>query len=229
MDALAVTPAIKLIHNLAFANQDNFDSIISNQFTPGLLQANYLEKLPPKKAGMKKRKIPKTEQEALKSFKLKLLKNFKSFYTSLVGNKSSLHAEDLFGMEQANALASYLHLINTTDDVRVIIGGECVPGQLEWLLKKKEEYNLAVKENVESQPHINKSDERMKKKTRKNSLATTAHLPSTLKQCAKNAAEAKAKKVALLERAAERKKRLEADEHRRSQIREIMASVRNGN
>ncbi|PLW09339.1 hypothetical protein PCASD_19646 [Puccinia coronata f. sp. avenae] len=225
----AAPQAIKLIKNLAYANKDNFDLIISDQFAPGLQQASYLSKLPPKKARMRKRKIPESEQHVLDEFKDNLIKEFESFYTSLVGSEVSLHAENLFGMEEANALASYLHLINTTDDVRVVIGGECVPGQLQWILKKTKEYNFPVNSTTdtnETQPDTNKLHERIEKKARSNRLTTTQQLPSTLKRT-KNTEDAKARRVASLERAAEKKKRREADEQRQKQIKEIMATVLN--
>ncbi|PLW42578.1 hypothetical protein PCASD_05306 [Puccinia coronata f. sp. avenae] len=225
----AAPQAIKLIKNLAYANKDNFDLIISDQFAPGLQQASYLSKLPPKKARMRKRKIPESEQHVLDEFKDNLIKEFESFYTSLVGSEVSLHAENLFGMEEANALASYLHLINTTDDVRVVIGGECVPGQLQWILKKTKEYNFPVNSTTdtnETRPDTNKLHERIEKKARSNRLTTTQQLPSTLKRT-KNTEDAKARRVASLERAAEKKKRREADEQRQKQIKEIMATVLN--
>ncbi|PLW09774.1 hypothetical protein PCASD_21335 [Puccinia coronata f. sp. avenae] len=178
---------------------------------------------------MRKRKIPESEQHVLDEFKDNLIKEFESFYTSLVGSEVSLHAENLFGMEEANALASYLHLINTTDDVRVVIGGECVPGQLQWILKKTKEYNFPVNSTTdtnETRPDTNKLHERIEKKARSNRLTTTQQLPSTLKRT-KNTEDAKARRVASLERAAEKKKRREADEQRQKQIKEIMATVLN--
>jgi hypothetical protein len=75
---------------------------------------------------MRKRKIPKSEQHVLDEFKVNLINKFELFYTLLVGSEVSLHAENLFGMKEANALASYLHLINTTDDVKLSLVG-CQP------------------------------------------------------------------------------------------------------
>jgi hypothetical protein len=100
---------------------------------------------------------------------------------------------------------------------------------LQWILKKTKEYNFPVNSTThtnETQPDTNKLHERIEKKAQSNPLTTTQQLPSTLKRT-ENTEDAKARRVALLEREAEKKKWREADEQRQTQIKEIIATVLN--
>jgi hypothetical protein len=114
------------------ASVKNFDKSMTNEFIGGPI-CNPKDKLPAKKSSYRKRKVPAAEQPLLEAFQLELVTDFKKFYNFHVLPQATVQAEDIFGKTEAKALGSYMHQIQNKDDLRIIIGGEFVEGQLDWL------------------------------------------------------------------------------------------------
>jgi hypothetical protein len=140
-----------LIDNLVFANKSNFDSIITDKFdtTEG---RNISFKYPTKPAQLRKRKIPDADRPDIDAFKTQLISDLHACYDQQFGVGLPLSASEVFGDEEAEAIVSYLHQINTADDLRVIIGGECYDGQLAWLFEQVTSYKSALAAKGRSAP-----------------------------------------------------------------------------
>jgi hypothetical protein len=124
--------AATLLDNLVFANKDNFDQIISDQFLTSETH-DIGHKYPSKQTSLRKRKIPDADRPEFDSFKCQLISNSHDDYISWFG-PGLFPPGDVFGNEEAEAIVCYMHHINTVNDLRGIIGGKCYDGQLDWLL-----------------------------------------------------------------------------------------------
>ncbi|KAA1106874.1 ATP-dependent DNA helicase sgs1 [Puccinia graminis f. sp. tritici] len=83
--------AAKLLDNLVFANNKNFDNIIGNRFCPTESRDITL-KFPTKPAGIRKRKIPEIERPELDAFKTALMSDLHAHYKLTFGKDGALSA-----------------------------------------------------------------------------------------------------------------------------------------
>ncbi|KAI7942920.1 hypothetical protein MJO29_012764 [Puccinia striiformis f. sp. tritici] len=129
------TESNTLLHNLVFANRNNFDNILQGTFqAPGT--RNISLKYPAKRPSLRKRKIPEAERHVMDLFKAQLVAECHDYYESTFGSGGPIEATDIFGDKEAEAIVLYLHHINAAQDVRGVIGGECFDGQVQWLYEK---------------------------------------------------------------------------------------------
>ncbi|KAA1138596.1 ATP-dependent DNA helicase sgs1 [Puccinia graminis f. sp. tritici] len=146
----AITEAASLVDNLAFANRDNFDSILSDRFVSSEIR-NISHKYPIKATPLRKRKIPDGDRPAFDSFKAHLISALHEDYIRRFG-PGLLPAADVFGDEEVEAIGSYMHHIHTANDLWGIIGGECYDGQLEWLFDQVSRFKSSLGEIARSGP-----------------------------------------------------------------------------
>ena len=132
---------------MPFASNSNFDNLVKENFS-GQLPTDPSLKLPVRKRGFRKRKIPDVEKTALEFFQSELVDGFQNFYKALFPNDVTLDADDVFGKEEADSIGLYLHQINTKEELWLIIGGEFVFGQLDWLLEQITQYKSQFKEEI---------------------------------------------------------------------------------
>ncbi|KAA1110508.1 ATP-dependent DNA helicase sgs1 [Puccinia graminis f. sp. tritici] len=124
----------KLMEDLIFANQSNFDQILDGDYSPPH-PYNIKKKFPQKAAPMKKRKF--TEEDTLETseFSAHLLTDLLQHYNSEVAPDGILVLEDLFCQDDCVAiLASLDHILNPKD-LWTVIGGDCFEGQSEWIFQ----------------------------------------------------------------------------------------------
>jgi hypothetical protein len=124
----------KLMEDLIFANQSNFDQILDGDYSPPH-PYNIKKKFPQKAAPMKKRKF--TEEDTLETseFSAHLLTDLLQHYNSEVAPDGILVLEDIFCQDDCVAiLASLDHILNPKD-LRTVIGGDCFEGQSEWIFQ----------------------------------------------------------------------------------------------
>ncbi|KNE89797.1 hypothetical protein PSTG_16756 [Puccinia striiformis f. sp. tritici PST-78] len=148
----AAEEAKKLMANLAFANQDNFDDIIQDKYQTNEVR-NLTTKYPAKRAALRKRKIPDIETPIMESFKAQLTSDLHKHYDQTFGADEPHSADKVFGEEEGQAIVSYMHHINTPEDVRGIIGGECFDGQLLWLFQAITLFKTQQQQNTGPRPH----------------------------------------------------------------------------
>jgi hypothetical protein len=143
--------SVQLINNLLLANQDNFDDILLDKYIPTTIP-DLTDKYPKKCVPTQKRKFTPEEVASLNLLKSDLITAMKKLYDSVVAPGGALIASDLFDHEEAEALVFKMHTINSRDDVRLLIGGECFSGQLDTLLKMIQDFRLADEINHPSSP-----------------------------------------------------------------------------
>jgi hypothetical protein len=133
--------------NLPLMNAHNFDDVVNNNFT-STKTVDTASKLPKKKQSIRKRKSPEGQKAHLDQFKLDLVKYFGEYYNDTLGSSGTVCADDIFGQSDAEAIISYLPNIQTQDDLRSVLGGEFVVGQLDWVMGRITEYkSLAHDDN----------------------------------------------------------------------------------
>ncbi|KAA1131787.1 ATP-dependent DNA helicase sgs1 [Puccinia graminis f. sp. tritici] len=140
-----------LINNLVWANKDNFDSIIADQFVTAESRDLTL-KYPTRPTPFRKRKIPDSDRPEIDAFKAELITNLHRYFNETFGGGLPLPAAEVFGDEEAEAIVTYMHHINTPNDIRGIIGGKCYDGQLVWLFDQVITYKNSLAGKMRSAP-----------------------------------------------------------------------------
>ncbi|OAV95675.1 hypothetical protein PTTG_26553 [Puccinia triticina 1-1 BBBD Race 1] len=133
----------KLMNNLIFANKENFDDIINNNFQTAEVR-DISVKYPAKQTSLRKKKILDNERPALEVFKAQLIADLHEDYNSRFEAGGPLCDEDIFGEEEANSIVSYMHHIHTPNDIRGIIGGQCYEGLLTWLFNQITKFKISL-------------------------------------------------------------------------------------
>ncbi|WAR54060.1 hypothetical protein PtB15_3B570 [Puccinia triticina] len=131
------------MNNLIFANKENFDDIINNNFQTAEVR-DISVKYPAKRTSLRKRKMLDNERPALEVFKAQLIADLHEDYNSQFEAGGPLCDEDIFGEEEANVIVSYMHHIHTPNDIRGIIGGQCYEGQLTWLFNQITKFKISL-------------------------------------------------------------------------------------
>ncbi|KNE88183.1 hypothetical protein PSTG_18422, partial [Puccinia striiformis f. sp. tritici PST-78] len=121
------TKSKTLVKNLVFANKDNFDNILQDTYQPTEAR-DLTHKYPPKRVSLRKRKVPEAERPIMEEFMAQLTTDLHKHYDTTFGAGGPLGSSDIFGAEEADAIATYMHHIRTPGDIRGIIGGECFDG-----------------------------------------------------------------------------------------------------
>ncbi|KAI7940421.1 hypothetical protein MJO28_014073 [Puccinia striiformis f. sp. tritici] len=127
--------AKRLLGNLVFANTNNFDQIVKDKFHTTEIR-DLASKYPAKRVSLRKRNVPDAERPILDSFKSQLTDDLHDHYEHTFGSGGRYNASEIFGEEEAQAIVLYLPQINTTHNLRCVIGGKCFDGQLQWLFEK---------------------------------------------------------------------------------------------
>ncbi|KAH9457821.1 hypothetical protein Pst134EB_010133 [Puccinia striiformis f. sp. tritici] len=116
------TKSKTLVKNLVFANKDNFDNILQDTYQPTEAR-DLTHKYPPKRVSLRKRKVPEAERPIMEEFMAQLTMDLHKHYDTTFGAGGPLGSSDIFGAEEADAIATYMHHIRTPGDIRGIIGG----------------------------------------------------------------------------------------------------------
>jgi hypothetical protein len=127
---------MKLMEDLVFANESNFDQILNGHFThphPYNIKMKYPQKAVP----MKKRKFTEEDTLEISGFSAHLLTDLQHHYISEVSPNGTLLSEDLFLADDCVAILASLDHITKVKDLRMVIGGDCFEGQSEWLMNYK--------------------------------------------------------------------------------------------
>ncbi|KAH9458837.1 hypothetical protein Pst134EA_018991 [Puccinia striiformis f. sp. tritici] len=225
------TKSKTLVKNLVFANKDNFDNILQDTYQPTEAR-DLTHKYPPKRVSLRKRKVPEAERPIMEEFMAQLTTDLHKHYDTTFGAGGPLGSSDIFGAEEADAIATYMHHIRTPGDIRGIIGGECFDGQLLWLFeaissfKTQQEKNTTPvpkkKARVTSAPACLSSN--APRFTRHSGVSNTTEIPVTISPVvgprppSKTALEAAAAAQRSLERKAQQERTRIAKQNRKDQL-----------
>ncbi|KAH9464460.1 hypothetical protein Pst134EB_003994 [Puccinia striiformis f. sp. tritici] len=225
------TKSKTLVKNLVFANKDNFDNILQDTYQPTEAR-DLTHKYPPKRVSLRKRKVPEAERPIMEEFMAQLTTDLHKHYDTTFGAGGPLGSSDIFGAEEADAIATYMHHIRTPGDIRGIIGGECFDGQLLWLFeaissfKTQQEKNTTPvpkkKARVTSAPACLSTN--APRFTRHSGSSNTTEIPVTISPVvgprppSKTALEAAAAAQRSLERKAQQERTRIAKQNRKDQL-----------
>ncbi|KAH9442677.1 hypothetical protein Pst134EA_031647 [Puccinia striiformis f. sp. tritici] len=225
------TKSKTLVKNLVFANKDNFDNILQDTYQPTEAR-DLTHKYPPKRVSLRKRKVPEAERPIMEEFMAQLTMDLHKHYDTTFGAGGPLGSSDIFGAEEADAIATYMHHIRTPGDIRGIIGGECFDGQLLWLFeaissfKTQQEKNTTPvpkkKARVTSAPACLSTN--APRFTRHSGVSNTTEIPVTISPVvgprppSKTALEAAAAAQRSLERKAQQERTRIAKQNRKDQL-----------
>jgi hypothetical protein len=221
------TPAAThLMANLPFASVHNFDEVWSNHFQTSKV-ADPKSKLPVKRTTFRKRKVPEAERGLIEAFQVEIAKDFPDFYYSRFPTSATVQADDLFGKTEAEAIGSYMHQIQSTEDLRIVIGGEFVDGQLAWIMERITLYNNQLTQGTRLTNPSNAKKPRLQGvQVNNQEQPPIQETTSTTKKLTKKQEEAILRRRISLEKAAARKLEKEHKEKRRLQIATILAEGR---
>ncbi|EFP84707.2 uncharacterized protein PGTG_10866 [Puccinia graminis f. sp. tritici CRL 75-36-700-3] len=195
-----------LVQNLPNLNKDNFTDYTLNRVALNAVATTETKrKYTINQNGPTTKKQERVRLEPLKKI---LQETFNNFYLNMYGESGSLVPSDLFGDLEVEAIINYFGQIQSKHDLRQVIKGEMVKGQLEVLMKSIEGYRVrgAIETNAletgapdkpstSSQTNLNSNPDNFTpaKRPRKNAVS-----PETLRQREQAAAERnKAKELKL--------------------------------
>ncbi|KAH9471514.1 hypothetical protein Pst134EA_005409 [Puccinia striiformis f. sp. tritici] len=138
---------LALLNNLVFADQNNLDQIVTDDFQPPFI-VDLKHKYPVKRAGTRKRKFNNMDRASLDVFREELVDKLAEFYDEQDVSGGDVEASDFFGTSVAELLVTNLHNIESPSDIRNHIGGECFDGQLQWLMKTISSFKINQEANT---------------------------------------------------------------------------------
>ncbi|KAH9454511.1 hypothetical protein Pst134EB_014587 [Puccinia striiformis f. sp. tritici] len=138
---------LALLNNLVFANQNNFNQIVTDDFQPPFI-ADLKHKYPAKRAGTQKIKFNDMDRASLDVFREELGHKMAEFYNKQDVSGGDVEASDSFGTKRAELLVTNLHNIKSPSDIRDHIGGECFDGQLQWLMNAISSFKINQEANT---------------------------------------------------------------------------------
>ncbi|POW11475.1 hypothetical protein PSTT_05259 [Puccinia striiformis] len=101
---------LALLNNLVFANQNNFNQIVTDDFQPPFI-ADLKHKYPAKRAGTQKIKFNDMDRASLDVFREELGHKMAEFYNKQDVSGGDVEASDSFGTKRAELLVTNLHNI----------------------------------------------------------------------------------------------------------------------
>ncbi|KAI7952187.1 hypothetical protein MJO28_007871 [Puccinia striiformis f. sp. tritici] len=225
------TKSKTLVKNLVFANKDNFDNILQDTYQPTEAR-DLTHKYPPKRVSLRKRKVPEAKRPIMEEFMAQLTTDLHKHYDTTFGAGGPLGSSDIFGAEEADAIATYMHHIRTPGDIRGIIGGECFDGQLLWLFEAMSSFKTQQEKNTTPVPKkkarvtsapacLSTNAPRF---TRHSGVSNTTEIPVTISPVvgprppSKTALEAAAAAQRSLERKAQQERTRIAKQNRKDQL-----------
>ncbi|POW19388.1 hypothetical protein PSHT_04730 [Puccinia striiformis] len=212
------TKSKTLVKNLVFANKDNFDNILQDTYQPTEAR-DLTHKYPPKRVSLRKRKVPEAERPIMEEFMAQLTTDLHKHYDTTFGAGGPLGSSDIFGAEEADAIATYMHHIRTPGDIRGIIGASVLmansTGKNTTPVPKK-------KARVTSAPACLSTN--APRFTRHSGVSNTTEIPVTISPVvgprppSKTALEAAAAAQRSLERKAQQERTRIAKQNRKDQL-----------
>ncbi|WAQ84033.1 hypothetical protein PtA15_4A484 [Puccinia triticina] len=130
--------AAALIQNLNKLNRENFTRYVLNQ-----VALNVDLTLPAKRNYNTNRTGPRTNKHdrlRLQPLKSILHKDFQKFFREKISNPQSIVPTDFFGNDEVNAIITYFGQIQSESDLRRIIKGKALAGQLARLMETIETF-----------------------------------------------------------------------------------------
>jgi hypothetical protein len=214
----------RLVENLIHANQSNFDSILDGTFSSSV-PYNIKHKYPQKPTLKKKRKFTEADEIEIGDFSHRLVADLHHHYETKVSPGGIIQALDLFGYDDCKAILASLDNINSSADLRGVIGGDCFIGQADWIFEWISRFR-------DSDSFSSTRVDQVPKKVRSSVTVKASKIASTQGNLGrglpprgptKKAMAAEAARIRSLERKNAKERKDADNERRRQQVSQIMA------
>ncbi|KAA1073857.1 ATP-dependent DNA helicase sgs1 [Puccinia graminis f. sp. tritici] len=135
-------------------NLSNFDSILDQTLLPGQIP----DEEPKKKTTRSRRPKPKKLSLLMQKLSSTLVSSFNKFFADVYGKPRSFLPQQIFGLTEANAIATNFDKVKNKSDIAKLIGGEALEGELDMLdvsienFKQGDDYQAYLKETKTNGP-----------------------------------------------------------------------------
>ncbi|KAA1098389.1 ATP-dependent DNA helicase sgs1 [Puccinia graminis f. sp. tritici] len=217
----------RLLEHLVHANLSNFDSILDDTFSTSQ-PYNLRHKYPQKKTTMRKRKFTEADDQEISDFSARLVGDLSQHYDDHIAPEGTILASHFFGEEDCKAILASIDSIYSGNDLRGVIGGDCFPGESDWIYQWLCDFKSSGTMQQSSSGPLPKKRRTPITNLPKRSTLTQQKLGHGVapRPPTKKAVAAEAARIRSIERKNAKEKREADAEKRRQQVIQIMAETR---